>query len=254
MKPPTTEYRDIRATGESHLDEASRALLNLCWIAGCLRGIAEREAQHAGNPCLIEDPDMTDVEPPQFVSESAVIHRQHVAEVREWWPRWTEAVERVFAALSAVKWRTINMDPERAYQIATEWRTWFPDPIFIHASELPGDHLFRAAGPLRADKNRGPNLDLGRFAEMIREMEQIAQRLRLLSSFHVADDLRNSRWYSKVTKKGVNSQILRQAHKDGKLPGARKPRDRWLFPISEVVRAFPEYQKVIRKAEADDES
>lgn len=254
MKPPTTEYRDIRATGESPLDEASRALLNLCWIAGCLRGIAEREAQHAGNPCLIEDPDMTDVEPPQFVSESAVIHRQHVAEVREWWPRWTEAVERVFAALSAVKWRTINMDPERAYQIATEWRTWFPDPIVIHPSEQPGDHLFRAAGPLRADKEHGPNLDLGRFSELIREMEQIAQRLRLLSNVHVADDLRTALWYRKATNKGLSSPTLRQAEADGRLPGSLKRGKRWLFPISVVIREFPEYRMKIQKAESNEES
>lgn len=253
---PVTQnsHRDIQLPGLSPLDEASRALLNLCWIAGCLVGIAAREADNVYDDWLAEDPDVRPPGEPTFLPHRELATRQHMEQVRDWWPLWTAAIPRAMAALNAVKWRSIHMSPERAFQIVTEWRTTFPEPLIMHPSEQPGDHLFRSGGALRAHRGVGANLDLKHTAESIREMEQIAQRLRLLGDVHVPDDLRNSVWYSKATNGGLNSSMLRDAQANGRFPSAVKPSTRWLFPISEVIREFPEYRSQIQAAETTVES
>jgi len=246
-------FRDIRTSGLTAIDEASRAVLNLCWIAGGLLGVASREAELVGSILFVEDPDSSEPGPVRFIRESDLGRREHLDEVREWWPRWCQGVERVFKALSEVEWERLQMDPDRIYQVVTEWQSWFAGPILEHRAERPGDHLFRPGGALRAHRGTGANLDLKRFADMIREMELYGQRLRLLDLHAPArpDDLRSSSWFRKATKEGLNSATLRQAQRDGRLPGSVSDGKRWFFPISGVVKICPEYKRQIEAAIAE---
>ena len=69
MEQEQTEFRDIRKHGMNPLDEASRALLNVSWIAGCLAGIAADRARHASDMTLVEVPGSSGGSP-EFIRQA----------------------------------------------------------------------------------------------------------------------------------------------------------------------------------------
>tara|TARA_R110000782_G_scaffold20675_2_gene55767 strand:+ start:10379 stop:11167 length:789 start_codon:yes stop_codon:yes gene_type:complete len=247
--------------GLNPIDEARRATADLCRLTRLWECVADSNVYALDEFDYVEDETKPEDSPERFVAVRNKRLAELLGEASSYLPAWEAAINRAVLAMHKVEWSALGLKHEPIVQAIIDLRRIFQKPMVDPADKsTSAAHLFRAGGPLYADRKAGSNFALLPIREILAVLADFSDTLGLLDGAGVKAVLRQdegcvyreSRWFRTATRGGLYSDLLRMAATDGRLTESTNTGKRWFHSVREVCSVWPHYRDWIMTRLRDD--